>query len=180
VEFGLPFNQRPGEYDLFIAVGTRLGTPTIRLPLAEGDGQLAYRLGKLSITGHYGATVGELRPRDGKWLLPVTWTLHDPPPPGVTPFCHCERDGQIAFFGQPDAADAAAQLAPGGTVELGFVIDPPLDARGQTFDVRFGLWVPERIGRPDERLIPDTGVLDKRVRAGTLNVSGTGEVTLAP
>ena len=176
--FALPFNQRPGEYDLYIAVGTRLGTPTIRLPLPDGDGTPAYRLGRIAITGHYGAQVGELQPREGQWLLPVTWTIHEPLPAGATAFCHCERDGTIAFFGQPDAADPAKTLSQAGTVEMGFVFAPPAEARGKAFDVSFGMWVPERIGRPDERMIPDTGALDRRVTAGRMQVGENGAVTL--
>jgi len=176
VSFGLPFNQRPGEYDLYIAVGTRLGTPRIRLPLGEGDGQLAYRLGRIAIAGHYAATVGELQPREGKWVLPVTWAIHEPLPAGVTPFCHCEREGKIEFFGQPEAAGRFDQA---GTVTLGFIIEPPAEARGKSYDVRFGLWVPERIGRPDERMIPDSGAADRRVTAGTLRVDEAGAATPA-
>lgn len=40
---------QPGNYDLFISVGTRDGTPTIALPLAGEDGQRRYRLGTVTL-----------------------------------------------------------------------------------------------------------------------------------
>ena len=41
---------KPGDYDLFVSVGLRDGTPRIALPLAGDDGQRRYRLGKLTLT----------------------------------------------------------------------------------------------------------------------------------
>ena len=49
--FLLPFNLAPGEYDIYISVGTRTGTPKIALPLPDGDGQRRYRLGSLKVAG---------------------------------------------------------------------------------------------------------------------------------
>jgi hypothetical protein len=40
---------KPGTYDLFISVGSRIGTPRIALPLSDGDGQRRYRLGKIAV-----------------------------------------------------------------------------------------------------------------------------------
>lgn len=40
---------KSGEYELFISVGTRTGTPRIELPLPDGDGQRRYRLGKIRV-----------------------------------------------------------------------------------------------------------------------------------
>ena len=40
---------RPGTYDVFISAGSRDGTPTIALPLKDGDGQRRYRIGKITI-----------------------------------------------------------------------------------------------------------------------------------
>jgi len=40
---------KPGTYDLFISVGTRDGTPTIALPLANDDGQRRYRIGSITL-----------------------------------------------------------------------------------------------------------------------------------
>lgn len=39
----------PGEYDLFISVGQRDGTPRIALPLPGDDGQRRYRLGSIKL-----------------------------------------------------------------------------------------------------------------------------------
>ena len=51
VSFSLPPDPilKPGEYDVFISVGARTGTPVIALPLAGGDGQRRYRLGKITV-----------------------------------------------------------------------------------------------------------------------------------
>jgi hypothetical protein len=176
--FDLPFNLRPGEYDLFIAVTTPIGTPHIRLPLADGDGELRYRLGRLAITGHYGVQVGAPEARGAALFVPATWTLHEPLPPGTQPFCHLERDGQIAFFGKPEVADPGALFRQVGEVSMGFLIEPPPDARGSSFEMKLGLWVPERVGRADERLIPDRGAGDRRVTVGALAVAEDGITTL--
>jgi hypothetical protein len=46
----LPFQLKPGKYDVFISVGTITGTPRIALPLANGDAQRRYPIGKLEVT----------------------------------------------------------------------------------------------------------------------------------
>jgi len=51
VTFRLPFNLKPGTYQVYVSVGTRTGTPRIAMPLADGDGQRRYRLGTIEITG---------------------------------------------------------------------------------------------------------------------------------
>ena len=50
VELRLPFQLKPGTYDVFVSVGTTTGTPRIALPLDGGDGQRRYRLGKVEVT----------------------------------------------------------------------------------------------------------------------------------
>ncbi len=40
---------RPGLYEVFVSVGRRDGTPQIALPLKDDDGQLRYRLGRLTL-----------------------------------------------------------------------------------------------------------------------------------
>ena len=40
---------KPGNYDVYISVGTRTGTPRIALPLPDGDGQRRYRLGTITM-----------------------------------------------------------------------------------------------------------------------------------
>lgn len=42
--------RKPGTYRLYISIGTRTGTPTIALPLADDDGKRRYRLGTLKVT----------------------------------------------------------------------------------------------------------------------------------
>lgn len=41
---------KPGDYDVFVSVGARDGTPAIALPLAGDDGQRRYKLGRLRVT----------------------------------------------------------------------------------------------------------------------------------
>jgi hypothetical protein len=40
---------KPGSYEMFVSVGQRDGTPWIALPLASGDGQRRYRMGRLEL-----------------------------------------------------------------------------------------------------------------------------------
>ncbi len=49
--FVLPFQLRPGQYELFISVGTRTGMPRIALPLAGEGGQRRYRIGTIQVVG---------------------------------------------------------------------------------------------------------------------------------
>jgi hypothetical protein len=48
--FSLPFQLQPGRYEVFISVGSRLGTPRIALPLPGSDGERRYRLGQLTVS----------------------------------------------------------------------------------------------------------------------------------
>jgi hypothetical protein len=47
--FALPFQMKPGRYDLFVSVGSRLGMPRLALPLPGSDGQRRYHLGRLTV-----------------------------------------------------------------------------------------------------------------------------------
>ncbi len=40
---------QPGEYDLFVSIGQRDGTPRIALPLPNDDGQHRYKVGKITL-----------------------------------------------------------------------------------------------------------------------------------
>ena len=42
----------PGNYDVYISVGTLAGTPQIALPLPDDDGHRRYRLGTIRVTGN--------------------------------------------------------------------------------------------------------------------------------
>lgn len=179
-DFTLPFNLKGGKYDVFISVGARTGTPRIALPLGDGDGQRRYRLGTLAVCGDYAVKAGALEKRGGKWRLPLTWTVNRPLPPAVTAFCHFDRDGGIAFQGHPDPDAPRADLEKPGIVTLGCVFDMPKDAGGKTFTVAVGLWQPDRLGQPDERLMPDEGGNDKRVLLGKLEVTAAGEASFVP
>jgi hypothetical protein len=55
-DFGLPLASdertrllKPGEYDVFVSVGTATGTPKLALPLPNDDGHHRYRLGQMTI-----------------------------------------------------------------------------------------------------------------------------------
>jgi hypothetical protein len=39
----------PGDYDVYVSVGQRDGTPRIALPIAEDDGQRRYKMGRISL-----------------------------------------------------------------------------------------------------------------------------------
>jgi len=173
----LPFNLPPGAYGLYVSVGTRTGTPRLALPLAGDDGERRYRLGTLRVTGDYDAQVGQLERQGDAWLLPLTWTSSQALPAGVRPFCHFEAGGEIVFQGLPVEGALAERLAAPGTVEVGWVFAVPEGARGRSFEVKVGLWLPERLGQPEERLIPDRGEGDRRVVVGELSVAADGSVT---
>ena len=46
---GFALNLPAGEYDVFVSVGRRDGTPVIALPLADADGHRRYKLGKITV-----------------------------------------------------------------------------------------------------------------------------------
>ncbi|MBI2301868.1 MAG: hypothetical protein HYU66_23435, partial [Armatimonadetes bacterium] len=73
-----------------------------------------------------------------------------------------------------------AALSSDGTKAVACTFSVPEGARGKSFSVRVGLWIPARIGRPDERLIPDRGRLDRRVTVGVARILPAGEVTIEP
>ncbi len=173
--FTLPFNLKPGTYSVYISVGRRDGRPTIALPLAGDDGHHRYPLGELRVRGDYAVQTAGPQREDDRWRLPATWRVHTSLPDGVRPFLHFERDGRIVFQGYPEEGPALAELPRPGTVNLPCTFEIPNDARGQSFEIKIGLWVPERIGRPDERMIPDHDLGDLRVLVGTLNVDENGD-----
>lgn len=40
---------RPGEYDVYVSVGQRDGSPIVAMPLRDGDGQRRYKLGRITL-----------------------------------------------------------------------------------------------------------------------------------
>jgi hypothetical protein len=48
---------KPGIYDLYISVGKRDGTPTIAMPLKDGDGQRRYKIGRIVLKAMEGEKV---------------------------------------------------------------------------------------------------------------------------
>jgi hypothetical protein len=176
--FALPYNIRSGTYDVFLSVGTLAGTPRIALPLGGNDGQQRYRVGTLTVGGDFGVKPGALERRGARWAIPLAWTIHRPLPAGVAPYFHFDgADGTIAFQGGPDGTPPDFSKA--GTSALACAFDVPSEAKGKTFTLFAGLWRPDRLGREDERLTPDGGASDRRVRLGTLTVAADGTPTLA-
>lgn len=47
----LPFQLKPGRYQVYLSLGTITGTPTIAMPLGNDDGQRRYRVGEVEIIG---------------------------------------------------------------------------------------------------------------------------------
>jgi hypothetical protein len=68
VQFGLPPASilKPGDYSVYISVGTRTGTPRIALPLADDDGQHRYKLGTIHVLP-VGAIPPEKPQSTGDW-----------------------------------------------------------------------------------------------------------------
>jgi hypothetical protein len=95
------------------------------------------------------------------------------------PFCHFDRDGQIAFQAYPESSDALPALRAPGSVESGITFAPPKEARGKDFSVYAGLWSPGRkdVRDHEERLLPDKGEADRRVLLGRLHVDESGRAT---
>jgi hypothetical protein len=165
---------------VFISVGTATGSPRIALPLPGEDGQRRYRLGAVRVIGDYGVEVGPPEHRDGRYLLPLTWTTHNAVSEDVRPFCHFDRDGGIAFQGRPVSDDVLPALRVPGTYQLGCTFAIPEEARGKDFTVHVGLWFPGRLGarNHEERLLPDQGEADRRVLVGRLRVDESGQPKL--
>ncbi|MDX9974764.1 MAG: DUF4832 domain-containing protein [FCB group bacterium] len=49
---GFAPNMPTGDFDLFISIGDRLGTPRIALPLGNEDGHRRYKLGSITVKGN--------------------------------------------------------------------------------------------------------------------------------
>lgn len=179
-EFSLPWNLHPGDYEAYVSVGKPDGTPVIALPLADEDGHRRYRLGRLRVTGDYDVQPGAMT-RDGDgWQLGLTWTVLQPIPEGTKPFCHFDdATDRIVFQGFPVGADDPAWRELGES-QLPCRFTIPEAARGQRFRVRIGLFQPSKMGRPDERLMPNRDDGDRRVTAGTLTVSAEGQPEFTP
>jgi hypothetical protein len=111
-------------------------------------------------------------------MLPLTWTTHFPATATVAPFLHFDLGSAIAFQGTP--VGGAGVFAEAGTRTVGCEFEIPPDAYGKSFGVLAGLWDPERLAQPDERLHPDSGEQDRRVVLGTLTVAPDGTATLTP
>jgi len=177
-EFTLPFNLQGGKYDFFVSIGTKTGTPQIALPLPDSDGQRRYRIGSIIVCADYALDVGQMVKKDKEYVLPFSWTVHIPLPEGAKPFCHFDYGDAIAFQGIPETESAGFSKT--GRVDLGCAFTIPEHAKGKAFAVRAGLWVPDRMGKSDERMIPDEGLGDRRVDVGRLEVPADGEPIFTP
>lgn len=179
----LPFNVGPGTYSVWASVGSATGTPRYALPHEASDGAGRYRLGVLQVTGDYdvalvaqGAEV-PLAADGDSLLLPLRWQIHREPPQLARPFCHAMGEGAIAFQGLP-AADAEEAYSRVGPVEGTLRIQVPAEARGRSYPLYVGLWMPSLLGQPGERLLPQEGDQERRVLLGTLVVDDDGRAVL--
>ena len=180
--FKLPFQLRPGQYEVFVSVGSRTGTPKFALPLAGGDGHWRYRLGVVQVAGDYSVRAGSLERHGAGYYLPLTWTIHSPLPDDVRLFCHFDVNERIRFQGSPESEYLLPSFRKPGTVKLGCTFTVPGDAGRKEFSVHVGLWCPGLQGKGDnaERILADEGAEDRRVEVGRLAISQDGRVVLQP
>ena len=163
----LPFQMGGGTYDVFLSVGDRLGKPLVALPLAADDGARRYRVGVCLVHGDYGVELAGGEVADGRLRLRLTWRPHGALPASAAPFVHLDQGGRIVqATGVPDNVDLAP-LREGRGQETVHLLPLPQGVPGPLF-VRGGLWCPDRLGKPDERLRPDCGLGDARVALGEL------------
>ncbi len=178
--FALPYAIRTGTYAVFVSLGSRSGTPRIALPLEGDDGHRRYRVGTMAVGGDFAVkAAGPLERRGNRWTIPLAWTVHVPLPAGAAPYFHFDgADGTIPFQGGPDGSPPGF-ATPGPTPRACAFAVPP-GAEGKTFALFAGLWRPDRLGQPDERLVPDDGGPDRRVPVGTLSVAADGSPAFVP
>ncbi|MBP7560495.1 MAG: DUF4832 domain-containing protein [Armatimonadetes bacterium] len=182
----LPFYVGPGTYSVWASVGGPTGTPRYALPHEGEDGGKRYRLGTIEVTGDYDVALGVeggeiVLESDGEAvLLPLRWEVRSEAPHPVTPFCHLlAADGEIALQGHP-ATDDEGDLNALGVVESTLRIDVPAEARGRTYELCVGLWMPSLMGQPNERLLPQSGGSQNRVLLGALEIDDNGRAVLRP
>ena len=175
--FSLPFCLKPGMYDLCVSVGTRTGHPVIALPLDGANGERRYKIGSIRITGDYEVQAGELENGGPQQRLAFEWTISHELAEGVVPFVHLERDGAIVASGRWLDLKGKDFTQP-GTVQTQWLFELGERARGRTYSLKTGLWIPGDRGRAYGRLLPSGGATDRRVTIGTLEVSLDGQLTL--
>jgi len=176
-----------GDYDLFLSVGQRDGTPTIALPLDGDDGQHRYKIGKIKLTGMETAFSREpgapktvaIRPSlvgfgggsNGNYSIQFAFDVHEKAPPGSSVFVHLLKDGDI--IDQPSCGvDLKPEMWPIGIVN-GKVVSaklPPTAGDGE-YQMLIGLWLPSDGSRVPLAL-QDDGTL--RYLLGTMRVTDHG------
>ena len=175
--FHLPWNVPSGTYDAWVSVGTRTGTPSIALPLADGLGR-RYKLGRIAVTGDFAVTAGDLsRMGDGNdWQIPLVYTKHHALPASVAPFVHFDAEGKIAFQGEVVRAPGSQPLNFEGQTPAMLRFSPPPEARGKRFMLWIGLYDTRKFATSDERLQPDGAGADHRLCLGEIEVRADGTV----
>ncbi len=81
--------------------------------------------------------------------------------------------------------DFASSFADGdlttvGTARIPVAFRIPDEARGRSYPVFAGLWIPEDKTRPDARLLPSNGDPDRRVPIGEVSIAADGEASFTP
>ncbi len=180
-EFRLPYGLGAGEYTVHVSVGDRLGRPIVALPLDGGDGARRYAAGTCRITGDYAITAVSGTITDSVLALQAEWLLRPTVDAGVTPFVHADVAGKSAWTGGlPDDHPQRAEFAQAGSVATSFSVQLPQIPAGGSCTIFAGLWRPEHMGRSDERLIPDRGEQDRRVRLGQVTRDRSGTLIFTP
>ncbi|MDX9979046.1 MAG: DUF4832 domain-containing protein [Lentisphaeria bacterium] len=173
LEQALPFQMKAGRYGVFVSVGDRIGTPVVALPVAGDDGQRRYRVGTLVVEGDYAVALESARFEGAQLHVELAWQSHRALPATAIPFLHLERDGKLAQAGGPAPETDFAALRRGGMQKTTHALELPEPAGGP-LRLLVGLWQPDRIGKNDERLLPDEGSGDNRVLLGTLARTAAG------
>lgn len=166
----LPFQMKGGTYEVFVSVGDRTGTPMIALPVAGDDGSRRYRAGTMSVVGDYGVSLAASRIEGTQLHVELVWQPHGALPAGATPFLHLEQNGKLVLATGAAEGTDLAPLRGGQAWTSQHVLALP--AAGDPIRLLVGLWCPDRIGKANERLSPDTGTGDGRVWLGTVSQEG--------
>ncbi len=174
--FALPPGLKPGDYTVLVSVGDRIGQPQAALPLDGGNGRRRYRLGTCRIQGDYTVSLVAVKLRDHALRLTLDWQVHRFLGRPVQVFLHLDRGGRLAWAGGPKT-----ERFPAGKITR-ITADVPLPAfaPGQQCEIYAGLWRPTRIGRRDERCIPDAGTGDRRVLLGRIRADAGGKLRFFP
>ncbi|NOY82406.1 MAG: DUF4832 domain-containing protein [Kiritimatiellaeota bacterium] len=174
--FDLPVNLTAGEYTVFVSVGDRIGRPIAALPLDGDDGARRYRAGACVVRGDYAVRIVRAAIAGSELRLDTVWTVHRGLGKGVRVFFHVNHRGKLAWAGGPKGP----RFDRAGPTKVSTTVPLPRLKPGESCTLRAGLWRPDRIGRNDERCLPDAGESDRRVLLGRIVAGPEGTLTFHP